>query len=810
MSKNKNRKNNRNKNAKETISAWRVREAIEQENGIKALELAKQFLKENPGSEAESLLAEAYNLRINQLRKSGLVQDARNLIEIAKTKCPNYKSKFDPLAQTTYHFPLTQDDVVRIGAALNSSSLSKENENRLHSILSIGLGDPSHLANCPALPPDFPLKQEAAIIQDALRTATDSTPDNEREQIMQRLSAISRRSPLAYWSMFVRALDAYHKKNDDLALSLVRRIPQGGTLSHGAKILIDKIQGKQKPDGLSSHATRALWKTLTAASLNSLWREILHAIDTAQHTRLRDLVKQAYHQTWVTPFIAREITHCLFQNMMNRAYYDHIVNDIILEGLRHHWGEKAQLYFQLALFYTTGSLNSKKTFAIVEESLEKYKKLLSTKELAAIYGMAAQFAAIDENDDFCDFDPFSDKDNKIGHDESIQYYKKACRHHPAPIYFAPMVCLMEAEKREVAEIESTLLEWSKTNPDDCNPLILLFEKAEKRNALQKALKFLERAEKVDPLDPKVRDARRRLVWRTILKHLEQKNWRLVQRDLQQIDLNQLSPLQKAVFEGVARFVSILDSGEDPGPGDARPVFSALVLRHLNNSSRLKQTKELNRIVPLGDLDSGDKLEDYYNLRDILFSLGDSLLIEQRFFDRFPEWIYRADPISEDLLLRISQTNHHNKETISVVMASTARGLAQKGARLHEFFFYRAIALIQTYSFLYHPDVINCLKASFSLCRARGDYEFAQQVATYLNRILDYDFSDQDSESADSSSYKLTDSQITTVLLRELKRTEPKNTKKKSSSKRKKSQNSIDTNEQSSIDNTHTPKQEMLW
>ena len=314
----------------------------------------------------------------------------------------------------------------------------------------------------------------------------------------------------------------------------------------------------------------------------------------------------------------------------------------------------------------------------------------------------------------------------------------------------------------------------------------MFEKAEKRNATQKAIKFLDKAEEIDPLNPKVRVARERLVWQIIKKHLEQCKYNLVEQDLKQINLAGLSPIKKALFASIPRFTQLVTSANDPGSGEIDPVLSTLLMHHLYTRSKFNQ-KTLQKTLPLPEMDTASKLEVYYNLRDALGSIDEIPLLPMDWFNRFPEWIMQAEPISQELLLRISR-NILKKGYPPVVLAATAKGLKMDNARHHEFLYYRAHGLIAS-SYSNFDYARECLLASLTLCRAKGDYEFSHQVLDYFNKIFPSGFNFTFSDKQDSSIKDLPDKEIKRIITREILRTENsfrKNQKKPSSPKKTKS------------------------
>jgi hypothetical protein len=77
--------------------------------------------------------------------------------------------------------------------------------------------------------------------------------------------------------------------------------------------------------------------------------------------------------------------------------------------------------------------------------------------------------------------------------------------------------------------------WHKAVSDDTRPLLYLMKSAEKRNAFQKSLGYLDKAECLDRLNPDVKKARLRLLVATAVRHLKQKKTHLAQKDISAIE-----------------------------------------------------------------------------------------------------------------------------------------------------------------------------------------------------------------------------------------------------------------------------------
>lgn len=780
MPKNKRKKHTKTKEQTPLTPATIQRE-IERDKSENALDLAKRYMKENPGPEAEALLADAYRLRISKLQQSKLVQDAKNLIETAKNKCPNHKELFDSLQQETYHFPLSRTEVESIARLLESQTLTDDVASRYADILSKGLGNPAHLAECSLLPDDSPLKKEAILIRGAFKAVASDAPEEEQAQRLRDLSLVSRRSPLAPWCMFIRALDAFHRRDDDDALRLLERIPNHSTLSFAKIVLQSKITEAPKPEKLATRSTRELWKSFLPETLTSLLDDTHIAIQQNRPQQLIGLIQRLFDTRWeLPPFVVREIVRYFYRLFTREGIYNTKAIALIKNAMQPYFGEKTRLYYDLILYeefiYDDIPDLRKNTYDI----FKKYSDQLNPKQSAAIWARAGKKATKLEEIDAgsSPFMYFGRKFKDSIYEYSIAFYEKAIDLHPLPRYFAPLVSLLKKDDRKPREIEEVLHKWHITNPHDVSPLIQLFENTEKRNTLTKSLKYLEQAEQLDRLNPQVRNARHRLVWRLIQQHLRQGKPHLVERDLRQIDRTDLTPDKKALFDAVERLLAILRDEPDPGAGEDASLFSDIVLRHLDCRLELKLNKRLPALI---DIETPRQLEAYYNFEDALISVGDLPDLPKKWVDRLPDWITKMESISDDLLLRISKTilNHGTK---SIVISATGRGLKEDGPRLHEFLYYRSRALLSHgFSLDNHPE--NCLLAVYTLARAKGDYNMAQLAENDIRRLRNPRSFLFESK-VEITIEELTEYQIRSIIQKERKR-KVKQSRTKTSAKRNK-------------------------
>jgi hypothetical protein len=108
-------------------------------------------------------------------------------------------------------------------------------------------------------------------------------------------------------------------------------------------------------------------------------------------------------------------------------------------------------------------------------------------------------------------------------------YERACALDP---HFESFSQWMEWAKGGRAGQAAKVAEaWHKIRPVDIEPILLLMEEKEKRNAFQTSLQYLAKAERIDSVHPAVRRARLRLLAGSALRHLQQKKPHLAEQKL---------------------------------------------------------------------------------------------------------------------------------------------------------------------------------------------------------------------------------------------------------------------------------------
>lgn len=117
-----------------------------------------------------------------------------------------------------------------------------------------------------------------------------------------------------------------------------------------------------------------------------------------------------------------------------------------------------------------------------------------------------------------------------------QLYERAAVLRPdANIYREWLDYAKTADSHDV-KTEEIAQKWASAFPQDARPRLHLAEAAERRNAFDKALKYIQQAEELGGIDPKVRRARFQLLIAKTVRHLQQEKAHLAAKDFEQLDL----------------------------------------------------------------------------------------------------------------------------------------------------------------------------------------------------------------------------------------------------------------------------------
>jgi hypothetical protein len=142
-----------------------------------------------------------------------------------------------------------------------------------------------------------------------------------------------------------------------------------------------------------------------------------------------------------------------------------------------------------------------------------------------------------------------------------QLYQRACSIDPSPEAFEKWLN-WAGEDSDWKAGEQAAEAWRRARPHDSRPLLYLMEAAEQREALKKAIGYLEQAEKLDALNPEVRRARIRLLVMGAIRHLRQRKIHLAEKELQALEtLPQAQEGDRPAFVAALRWTARISQAD---------------------------------------------------------------------------------------------------------------------------------------------------------------------------------------------------------------------------------------------------------
>jgi hypothetical protein len=515
------------------------------------MDLAKEVHRRCRNVVSEDLLIETYCSRLASLLERGLDREAAVLLERIEQQYPAARHRLEACKPL---FAARKGDPRSLLAQLNDPSLSPERQAEVYTQIRRHVLDPRILADFEVLAADHPLRTAAAAVVRALSAVTAGPVPDEAIALPE----IPRSSPLAPWKMLVRAIAAFYRRDDDLCRRSLAAIEPGAaaarltpslrallgeeqTLTAEAHSLVRLVKGT---DDWLRNALKTLDLAFKRLQRPFILQSIPEAVAACANVRpaLLDQLRQHISvKALALGLNAADVSRALGNPSRKSAYFWRLL-------AHHHEQAKPD---SLNLLQACMAWEAFRRHAV-------YERWFAPKgpEAAAIYLRLADLLRPAKPNDLYRMRNLHRKafDAQLkyyaGQPPEIQMVKPVWG--PDPYYLSTDALLeraCEADPRQ-ANYERWLAyrtvhnpdaagavaeQWVAVSPTDVAPCLYLMQAAEKRNALQKALKFMERAEKIDALNPEVRRARLRLLVSIAIRHLREGKARLAAKDLAQIE-----------------------------------------------------------------------------------------------------------------------------------------------------------------------------------------------------------------------------------------------------------------------------------
>jgi len=511
-----------------------------------AIYQAKDLYKRFPDRESEELIVRVYSARIRDFLNKKLIPEAKSMIDMVRTSYPSSAGQMDELRELLSYSRQSPEELI---ASLDSPNVSPELRVQVESTLRRELTDLTVVSESKILPEDHPLKRSARAILQAMASVTSGPAEGS-----VALDMISRRRFLSDWKMAICAIASYYRREDELCRKYVESIDPSSAAGKLRGILQSLLSGRPASDlrgkGLllfqaiheTDEAFRQSLERLDQAFDKKETGKILKEIETALslcRTTHPDLTERLKQHISIRCFALKVPVHRVIRAMGGSSLHDAYFFRLLArqEELSGKILEACSFWehFRLGAIHEGWfSLGSPEESTIYRHMLELLSKFSPETLSASRRGF---LSAYDGNLSYYNDQPESVRSvlpKRV--DPYFLYPERLCERivamaPDAEIFQKWFNAVPEASKKA----ETVATRWSETFPGDSRPLIHLMKLAERRNTIQKALKYLEKAEAIDGLNTEVRLARWRLWSQSAYRHLTQKKSHLARKDLSELE-----------------------------------------------------------------------------------------------------------------------------------------------------------------------------------------------------------------------------------------------------------------------------------
>jgi hypothetical protein len=504
-----------------------------------AVEVAREAHARLSTPASEALAIEAYLARVASLKVRGLTVESKLLSESVRKRFPAAAGALDEimgvLGIEALVRPLADPNVAPEERARIEAALQKEPDLR-------------RIAYITSLDETHAVRRAAAVLEKAFVAAT-SGPVTQDALL---LPEVSRRSPFAPWKSLVRAIEAYHRRDDAGCLQLLDAIPEGSGPSRAALALRKLVEGKPHEvlgGSAGARDLREALERLEATISSGKAKRIVRAVESTFAifgSVAPELVPELRQLVSTRPGVSRIPSERLERAMGGPPVRDASYLRLRARGLEGHGSPVLALE-------AWNELLSARTLSPIEESallLHMAELLEATEQLDREEYRAAHRSS-------------SPSDLWFLSEPAL--YERACARDPHSEAFARWLAFARCGEEHTKAADAVALRWRKSLPRDVAPLLYLASSAEERDALVQALGYVSEAEKLDAVNPAVKRARFRLLVATARRHARQRKARLLAKDLAALDeLKEAREGRRPALVAALRWVEAALRGDDAG------------------------------------------------------------------------------------------------------------------------------------------------------------------------------------------------------------------------------------------------------
>ncbi len=518
-----------------------------------AVDIAKQVHKRMRNAASEELLVDAYVARIQNLGERNLDKEASALLERVRAEHPACGARLCEAAAT---LKARTGEIEALLELLAAAELPAEARTSVELAIRGAAYDPGRIASCDVLPPEHPLRIAAAAVARALEAVTSGPAAPET----LALPEISRQSPLAPWKMMVRAIAAFYGGDHALCEKCLASVELGAgparlvpalrallgdkqaALTPAARELIKQVGGGDAAlETALAHLDQALDKKNVPLALQEIERAVALCKDARpevserllQHISIRAMAAGAKVERVTAAMGGPSLKNAYFWRLRARQEEDDTSGDAraipaacsFWEEFRRHavhekWmpargPEAATLYLHMADLWRR----------IPEDQAE----FVAGKFASAFRGHGESYVGQPAPIRALAPPPRSESIYYLDPDVLLE---RACEADPCAENFQRW---LNRAKEDPGGGDRVAERWAAALPQDIPPVLHLMHSAERTNALKRAYTLMEKAERIDGLNPEVRKARLRLLISLATRHLQQKKVHLADPELRQLE-----------------------------------------------------------------------------------------------------------------------------------------------------------------------------------------------------------------------------------------------------------------------------------
>lgn len=464
----------------------------------RAVEAAKDLVREQPGTESEALAASAYVQRIGTLIAEGLGREAGAMAAIVRERFPAHLSGYAAALEDAGLAAGDFDSILRQLSTAESAQRAAIEER-----LMPWLTDPRAIAGSSVIDPADPLAREAADVADVFEIVTARLASPEE---LARLNDVRRRSPLAPWKLLVRAIDAFHRNDDARVASNVAAIDARSPAARAGALLTGLTTGTGKKE--HSFAAERLFERISGGrvTIAAQLRNIEDAANNDDRKRLREEIR-AFTRSCdpLSEFARNQIRMALLPFCVGYFSPEQFASLFRIDENDPTMERYSALIMEISGMPFAGGIWN----AYANDFLERH--LIEPWQAVEIYLHALALGEDSDDDPFICRDPTHDHPvNEIP--ETAHVIERIIDLDPAPSVLARLVPYFE--RIENSELRRILTAWHKRDPNDPEPLVRLLKLNDREKRYAEAVALVRIGDGMKILDPEYARLRLRVLFRS--------------------------------------------------------------------------------------------------------------------------------------------------------------------------------------------------------------------------------------------------------------------------------------------------------